>query len=158
MNDSTSLTRTGTSTKYFSKYCTVCCVPFKGALLVLLWSTLLHCLDVYLLILSTIEHGAIFNKTLRDIFIVFLSAKFVSFLLYPVAGLLAETLLTRYKVMMIGTVIAVIGLAIASLSAIVGTIVVIDHYGNNINTINMHVCFNASCSWIYNLSFWTLFI
>ena len=140
MNDSTSLTRKGTSTKYFSKYCTVCCVPFKGALLVLLWSTLLHCLDVYLLILGTIEYHVISNnKSLRIIFIVFLSAKFVTLLLYPVAGLLAETLLTRYKVMMIGTIIAVIGLAIASLSAIVGTIVVIDHYGNNISIITIGV-------------------
>ena len=42
----------------------------------------------------------------------------MTLLLYPVAGLLAETLLTRYKVMMIGTVIAVIGLALVLLSTI----------------------------------------
>ena len=56
-----------------------------------------------------------------------------------VAGLLAETLLTQYKVMMIGTVIAVIGLAIASLSAIAGTIIVIGHYGKDINIITITV-------------------
>ena len=139
MNDSTSFTRRGTSTKYLSKYCTVCCVPFKGALLVLLWSTLLHCLDVYLLILGTIEYYVPLNKSLSVIFRVFLSAKIVTFLFYPVAGLLAETLLTRYKVMMIGTVTAVIGLAIASLSAIAGTIIVIGHYGKDINIITITV-------------------
>ena len=105
----------------------------------LLWSTLLHCLDVYLLILGTIEYYIPLNKSLSVIFIVFLSAKIVTFLFYPVAGLLAETLLTRYKVMMIGTVTAVIGLAIASLSAIAGTIIVIGHYGKDINIITITV-------------------
>ena len=128
MNDSTLFTRRGTSTKYLSKYCTVCCVPFKGALLVLLWSTLLHCLDVYLLILGTIEYNVPLNKILSVISIVFLGTRIVTFLFYPVACLLDETLLTRYKVKMIGTVIPVIGLAIASLSVIAGTIVVIYHY------------------------------
>ena len=87
----------------------------------LLWSCLLHCLDIYIPFLSIIEYGATMNKSLRDSFIVFLSAKIVTLLLYPVAGLLAETLLTRYKVMMIGTVIAVIGLALVLLSTISGT-------------------------------------
>ena len=126
MDESTLLTRNdekSTSEKYLSKYCTICCVPFKGALLVLVWSCLLHCLDIYILLLSIIEDGASLNKSLRDIFIIFLSGKIVTFLFYPVAGLLAETLLTRYKVMMIGTVVAVIGLIVASLSAIPGTIV-----------------------------------
>ena len=124
MDESTPLTREGTPTKYLSKCFTICCVPFKGALLVLLWSCLLHCLDIYILLLSIIEDGASLNKSSRDIFIIFLSAKIVTFLFYPVAGLLAETLLTRYKVMMIGTVIAVIGLTVAALSAIAGTIII----------------------------------
>ena len=68
------------------------------------------------------------NKILSVISIVFLGAKIVTFLFYPVAILLDETLLTQYKVKMIGTVIAVIGLAKASLSVIAGTIVVIYHY------------------------------
>ena len=135
MEDSTPLTRNGkkrNSTKYLSKYCALCCVPFKGALLVLVWSALLHCLGIYLLLLSFIEYGASFKQLdtrPRDVFIVLLSARIVTLLLYPVAGLLAETLLTRYKVMMIGTVIAVIGLAVASLSAISGTALIYkEHY------------------------------
>ena len=94
----------------------------------LLWSTLLHCMGIYLLFLSLFEYEAGFNESFRDVFIISLSAKIVNLLLYPVAGLLAETLLTRYKVMMIGTVIAVFGLAVASLSTIAGTIVI---YLNN---------------------------
>ena len=116
MDDSTPLTRNGkksTSAKYLSKYFTICCVPFKGAFLVLLWSTLLHCMGIYLLFLSLFEYEASFNKSFSDIFIISLSAKIVNLLLYPMAGLLAETLFTWYKVMMIGTVIAVIGLAVA---------------------------------------------
>ena len=93
----------------------------------LVWSALLHCLGIYLLFLSIIEYGVSFkhlDTRNRDVFIVLLSAKIVTLLLYPVAGLLAETLLSRYKVMIIGTVIAVIGLAVTSLSAIAGTIVI----------------------------------
>ena len=110
-----------TSTRIIKRYCTNCCVPYKGALLVLLWSCLLHCLDIYIPFLSIIENGATLYKSSKDSFIVFLSVKIVTLLLYPVAGLLAETLFTRYKVMMIGTVIAVIGLALVLLSTISGT-------------------------------------
>ena len=142
MDESTLLTendKKSTSAKYLSKYCTICCVPFKGALLVLVWSCLLHCLDIYILLLSIIEDGASLKKSLRDIFIIFLSGKIVTFLLYPVAGLLAETLLTRYKVMMIGTVVAVIGLIVASLSAIPGTIVMFCN--GNFNDTNAESAF-----------------
>ena len=92
----------------------------------LLWSCLLHCLGFYLLIINLIEYRSSFNiyNSLRDSFIILLSAKIVTLLFYPVAGLLAETLLTRYKVMMIGTVIAVIGLAIVLLSTISGTVLI----------------------------------
>ena len=92
----------------------------------LLWSSLLHCLGFYLLIINLIEYRSSFNvyNSLRDSFIVLLSAKVVTLLLYPVAGLLAETLLTRYKVMMIGTVITVIGLALVLLSTISGTVLI----------------------------------
>ena len=128
MDGSTPLTKNGkksTSTKYLSKYFTICCVPFKGAFLVLVWSTLLHCLGFYLLFLSVLENRASFKQLdVRDVFIVSLSAKIVTLLLYPVSGLLAETLLTRYKVMIIGTVIAVIGLIEVSLASIAGTIVI----------------------------------
>ena len=128
MDGSTPLTKNGkksTSTKYLSKYFTICCVPFKGAFLVLVWSTLLHCLGFYLLFLSVVENRASFKHLdARVVFIVSLSAKIVTLLLYPVSGLLAETLLTRYKVMIIGTVIAVIGLIEVSLSSIAGTIVI----------------------------------
>ena len=92
----------------------------------LLWSTLLHCLDNYLLLLSIIEYSASFKQLdldTRDVFIALLSAKIMTLLIYPVAGLLAETLLTRYKVMMIGSVIAVIGLTVATLSSITGTVI-----------------------------------
>ena len=65
-----------------------------------------------------------FEKVFEGHFYHFLSGKIVTFLLYPVAGLLAETLLTRYKVIMIGTVVAMIGLVVASLSAIPGTIII----------------------------------
>ena len=65
---------------------------------------------------------------MSSLYIVFLDTRIVTFLFYPVACLLDETLLTQYKVKMIDTVIAVIGLAKASLSVIAGTIVVIYHY------------------------------
>ena len=92
----------------------------------LLWSSLLHCLGFYFLIINLIEYRSSFNiyNSLRDSFIVLLSSKVVTLLLYPVAGLLAETLLTRYKVMMIGTVIAVIGLVLVLLSTISGTVLI----------------------------------
>ena len=101
----------------------------------LLWSTLLHCLDNYLLLLSIIEYSASFKQLdldTRDVFIALLSAKIMTLLIYPVAGLLAETLLTRYKVMMIGFVIAVIGLIVATLSSITGTVII--YLDGNIDT------------------------
>ena len=88
--------------------CCVGCVCSKGILLLLTWSVLIHSFGyyVYFQFLSSVPH-------FLYLFIAVSVVKAVVFLLYPVAGLMGEVCLSRYKLMIVGTILALIGIFIA---------------------------------------------
>ena len=88
--------------------CCVGCVCSKGILLLLTWSVLIHSFGYYLYFLSV----SIFSSFLY-LFIAVSVVQAVVFLLYPVAGILSEVCLSRYKLMIVGTIVTLIGIFIA---------------------------------------------
>ena len=93
------------------------CVLHKGAVLLLIWTALLHSVFYYstlgfVVSLSILENGH-YTEELLGAFVVISIARAITYLLYPVTGLLAELYCSRYKVMIVGNVIAVVGGAIA---------------------------------------------
>ena len=90
------------------KSCCVGCVCSKGILLLLTWSVLIHSFGYYLYtqLLSIIPSFVNLFNTVSVV-------QAVVFLLYPVAGLMGEVCLSRYKLMIAGTILALIGIFIA---------------------------------------------
>ena len=88
--------------------CCVGCVCSKGILLLLTWSVLIHGFRYYFFfqLLSILNYFAY-------LFIAVSVVQAVVFLLYPVSGLLAEVCLSRYKLMIAGTILSLIGVVIA---------------------------------------------
>ena len=78
----------------------------------LVWSALLHCFYYYMLVSSMVAFEVIRGPPDRYIHMYLLvsCAQIVSLLMYPIAGLVGETIWTRYKVMIGGTVLVVVGL------------------------------------------------
>ena len=95
--------------------CCVGCVCSKGILLLLTWSVLLHSFGYYLYFqfLSV-------NPAFVYLFIAVSVVQAVVFLLYPVAGLMGEVCFSRYKLMIAGTILALIGIVITVSTATVG--------------------------------------
>ena len=94
------------------RYCRSCCVGCvcsKGILLLLTWSVLIHSFGYYLYF----QILSIFPSYLY-LFIAVSVVQAVVFLLYPVAGLMGEVCLSRYKLMIAGTILALIGIVINS--------------------------------------------
>ena len=85
--------------------CCVGCVCSKGILLLLTWSVLIHSFRYYLYfeLLSNVS-------AFQYLFIAVSVVQAVVFLLYPVAGLMGEVCLSRYKLMIVGTILALIGI------------------------------------------------
>ena len=101
-----------------NSYCRSCCVPYKGAILLLIWAATLHSVFYYgIIALYTSVHMTVCHYIFVA-FIIISIARVVTYLLYPVAGLWAELYCSRYKVMIVGNVIAVIG-GIIVVSAII---------------------------------------
>ena len=90
-----------------SKSCCVGCVCSKGILLLLTWSVLIHSFGYYLYF----EFLSIIPSFL-NLFIAVSVVQAVVFLLYPVAGILGEVCFSRYKLMIAGTILALIGIVI----------------------------------------------
>ena len=88
--------------------CCVGCVCSKGILLLLTWSVLIRSFGYYLyfLFLSIIP-------SFLYLFIAVSLVLAVVYLLYPVAGLMGEVCLSRYKLMIVGTILLLIGIFIA---------------------------------------------
>ena len=86
--------------------CCVGCVCSKGILLLLTWSVLIHSFEYYF-------YFQAFILGFTYYFIGVLVVKAVVFLLYPVSGLLAEVCISRYKLMIGGTFLVLIGIVIA---------------------------------------------
>ena len=95
--------------------CCVGCVCSKGILLLLTWSVLIHSFGYYLYF----QFLSFFSSFL-NLFIAVSVVQAVVFLLYPVAGLMGEVWLSRYKLMIAGTILALIGIVVTVPTAIVG--------------------------------------
>ena len=87
--------------------CCVGCVCSKGILLLLTWSVLIHNFGYYLYF----QFLSIFPSFL-NLFIAVSVVQVVVYLLYPIAGLMGEVCLSRYKLMIAGTILALIGIVI----------------------------------------------
>lgn len=94
-------------------------LPSTGAVLVLVWSGLLHCFYYYSLASSLVAIDFYYDHPNRylPLFLVISSAQVVSLLLYPAAGLAGEVLWSRYKVMIGATVLVIAGLLLYPPSA-----------------------------------------
>ena len=113
MNEKQPLLQSRTSRHKRHKIFNSCCVPYKGAVLVLVWSSLLHTLGMYVLSSSWFQNAALLcSINVKSFFILLLASMIMILLLYPIAGLLAETLVTRYKVMLLGNVLVSVSLLI----------------------------------------------
>ena len=95
--------------------CCVGCVCSKGILLLLTWSVLIHSFGYYLYF----QFFSFFPPFL-NLFIAVSVVQAVVYLLYPVAGLMGEVCLSRYKLMIAGTILALIGIVISVPTAIFG--------------------------------------
>ena len=95
--------------------CCVGCVCSKGILLLLTWSVLIHSFGYYVFLQFLSVNPAFVN-----LFIAVSVVQVVVFLLYPVAGLMGEVCLSRYKLMIVGTILALIGIVITTLTVTVG--------------------------------------
>ena len=88
--------------------CCAGCVCSKGILLLLTWSVLIHSFGYYFFSQLLSNFSAFLYP-----FIAVSLVRAVVFLLYPVAGLMGEVCLSRYKLMIAGTILALIGIFIA---------------------------------------------
>ena len=86
------------------KSCCVGCVCSKGILLLLTWSVLIHSFGYYLVYSFISEHTYYYYYY----FIAILGLYAVVLFLYPIAGLLAEVCFSRYRLMIGGTILALI--------------------------------------------------
>ena len=94
--------------------CCVGCVCSKGILLLLTWSVLIHSFGYYLYF-----EFLYFFPSFLYLFIAVSVVQAVVYLLYPVAGLMGEVCLSRYKLMIAGTILALIGIVITVLTTAV---------------------------------------
>lgn len=100
-----------------AKYLRSCCIPFRGAILVLIWSALLHSSGSYLLtaiMILRIQDKYNTASISEDVinYAIVLGAMMVTLVFYPVVGLLAETKFTRFKFMVGGNVVVILGLLV----------------------------------------------
>ena len=86
--------------------CCVGCVCSKGILLLLTWSVLIHSFGYYL-------YSQFSSPSFLNLFIAVSVVQAVVYLLYPIAGLMGEVCLSRYKLMIAGTIVGLIGIFIA---------------------------------------------
>ena len=95
-----------------------CCVStsFKGVAILLVWTALLHSVPYYGFITLAVSFNVVEYDTNTKLLVataIISIARAITYLLYPVAGLLGELYWSRYKVMIVGNVIAVVGAIIA---------------------------------------------
>eukprot|EP00731_Ephydatia_muelleri_P034767 Em0075g20a len=84
----------------------------KGALLVLVWCALLHAFNVFVSLNMVTTTNVIYQRLYEPSEYGYLAAavsQSVGYLLYPLAGLLAELRWTRYRTMICGTVLVATG-------------------------------------------------
>ena len=88
----------------------------KGIILLLIWSAVMHSFNYYLLLIffyAGIKDPTLVKNAILPVYCVTL---IIVVVIYPVAGLIAEIYWNRYKVMVFGTILALIGVTIITLS------------------------------------------
>ena len=106
-----------------NRICRSCCVPYKGVILLLIWTALLHSAVDYDVVAFFASQIIYVPQVLFALAIISIASA-ITYLLYPVAGLLAELYCSRYKVMIVGNVLVVVG----SIIAVPATIVLLQHW------------------------------
>ena len=136
----------------FHEFFTKATVCTRGVLLILFWSVVIHSTREFLLLKLVIVHTGFSNNEefKEDISkaIGFLCAvQAISYLLYPLAGLLAEMGVSRYKLMLTGTVLAFVGKFLESCCE---TQIDIDCNSSNITSFPLDTvhCFNSKVSFV----------
>ena len=105
------------------------CVPSKGALLVLIWSALVHS-SGYLVSLPMIDLPKIGSSHwILSPYTLVTASLILTQLFYPLAGLLAETCLKRIWFMLVGTGVIILGITIVAIAAFVCSSVGTNHPG-----------------------------
>ena len=96
------------------------CVCTKGVILLLVWSAVIESSGYFIFLetLNDLNHLVPVDYTFA---LSVSSVKYIGYLLYPFAGLAAETYWSRYRVMIVGTVLAFIGIMIATPSIGIAT-------------------------------------
>uniref|UniRef100_A0A1X7TW58 Uncharacterized protein n=1 Tax=Amphimedon queenslandica TaxID=400682 RepID=A0A1X7TW58_AMPQE len=98
----------------------VCCIPYRGAFVVLIWSLLIHSAGFTENILhySDLVDFLKGNPNYMDVVrFLILSIMILTLLFAPVAGFLAERCFTRFRFLLGSTIIVIIGYVIVSVSA-----------------------------------------
>ena len=95
------------------------CVPSKGAVLVLIWSALVHS-SGYLLLLPMVDLPKIGSSHwILSPYTLVMASLILTQLFYPFAGLIAETCLKRIWFMLVGTGVIILGITIVTTGAFV---------------------------------------
>ena len=113
-----------------SPSCERACVPFKGITLLLIWSTLLHVNGVYFYMGEIVDNIIDMDSNLSKNRLSLLVVILLTSLFYPVAGIIAETVITRYRVMIIGTILSILGVLVLFVEITVGCMNSIDCFIN----------------------------
>ena len=105
------------------------CVPSKGALLVLIWSALVHS-SGYLLLLPMVDLPNIGSSHwILSPYTLIMASLILTQLFYPFAGLFSETCLKRIWFMLVGTGVIILGITIVAIAAFVCSSVGTNHPG-----------------------------
>lgn len=105
---------------YYDRFSRVCCIPYRGALVVLIWTLLIHSAGFTENILgySDLVDFLKENPNYMDVVrFLMLSVMILTLLFAPVAGFLAERWFTRFRFLLGSTIIVIIGYVIGSISA-----------------------------------------
>lgn len=115
------------------------CVCVTGIMLLLVWTTVVQSCGyfmVFTFFYSLSTDGDTTSDILRKMLVIVSTAQCISYLLYPLFGLITEIYWSRHKVMVTGTVLVFIGLLIATPSLATAS------FDNctNLKWYNMHSC------------------
>ena len=96
--------------------CNQSCLSSRGAVVLLIWSTLIHSCGYYAFLIQLVLWSSKYDymDVVRLLPIVISVFRAVTYMLYPVAGILAEVVWSRYKMMLTATTIMSLTLAMAA--------------------------------------------
>ena len=105
---------------YHDRFRRVCCIPYRGAVIVLIWALLIHSAGFtqsilyYSDMVDFLKEDPNYMDVVRFLI---LSIMILTLLFAPVAGFLAERWFTRFRFLLGSTIFVIIGYVIVSVSA-----------------------------------------